>query len=179
MSRILALLTGTVVIAGSGVVPGVAAPPPADRAFLIARDAAGPIRLGMTREVASKIEGFPATPATLRLRTGPTSVLRFERAGEVVAVAELAQGKVSRLRLLSARFLTPEGVHTGMDARSLGKRYGAGKVFARDGIVSAVFPKAPGHSFYFRTTPDLLVKPDWKKVVAQNPTIEVIVIAGS
>jgi len=144
--------------------------------YLIESDAAGPIRLGMTREQAGKVEGFNVSPATLRLEGSPTSVLRYERSGEVVAVAELKGGHVSRIRVLSSQFRTPQGGQVGSTARELAKLYGAGKVFTGKGNACALFAKAPGLSFCFRTTPQLLQKPDWKKVLMRNPAVEVILV---
>jgi hypothetical protein len=189
VSRTLAALAVVTVAAGCGAdrkvhsssekaptrpaVPQVA---PIAKPLLIARDAAGPIRLGMTRAAATKAEGFTVAPATLRLEGTPTPVLRYERSGEVVAVAELTSGRISRIRVLSPQFRTSEGAHVGSDARELAKQYGAGRALTGEGNVCAAFAKAPGRSFCFRTTPDLLLKPDWKKVVTRNPVVEVILV---
>lgn len=183
MSRLLVALSVTVLAAGCGAdrkvssAPQTPAPPPVEaKPLVIEADAAGPIRLGMTREQAAKVDGFNVSAAALRLEGSPAPVLRYVRSGEVAALAELKAGRVSRIRVLSAQFHTPEGVQVGSTARELAKPYGAGKVFAGEGNVCAVFARAPGRSFCFRTTPDLLVKPDWKKVAARNPTVEVILI---
>jgi len=190
MSRLLTNLTITMaaVAAGCGVehkihsasgaastrsvVPKVATP--VDQAFLIERDSAGPIRLGMPREKAAKLGGFTVSPATLRLEGKAAPVLRFEHSGEVLAVAEMTSDRLSRIRVLNPRFATSEGVRVGTTARELEKQYGPGKVFTGKGTVCAAFRKAPGRVFCFRSVPDLLVKPDWKKVAARNPVVEVI-----
>jgi hypothetical protein len=147
--------------------------------LLIQPAAAGTIRLGMRREEATKLPGFTVTSSTLRLEGASVPVLRFERDRVVSAIAELSGDRITRIRVLSTQFRTPEGLGIGTSARELGKRYGAGKTLTGEGNVCAVFARAPGRSFCFRTTPELLVKPDWKKVARLNPAVEVILVVPS
>lgn len=155
------------------------AAPAETQSFLIQPGAAGPIRLGMRREEALKLPGFTVTSSTLRLEGAPVPVLRFERDRVVSAVAELSGGRITRIRVLSSQFRTPEGLGIGTSARELGQRYGTGKTLTGEGNVCAVFARAPGRSFCFRTTPELLVKPDWKKIARLNPTVEVVLVVPS
>lgn len=92
-------------------------------------------------------------------------------------MAELQDGKVWRMVVVSPDFRTPAGAAVGTSAGKLQRLYGPGKLLLEEGAVCATFAKAPGMSFCFSPGTGPKVK-DWADVVRRGLSVTAILIYG-
>lgn len=160
-------------------VPGAA--PPSPTAPAVTGEAAGPVRLGMPAAEVLELPNLTVVPWEDRKLEGrPAPALRIQQFGLPIGYAELKDGKVWRIVLVSEGHRTPEGAHVGMTAEELQRIYGPGRVLTGEGNVCATFEKAPGLSFCFRSTPELqkLSSGGWSQLAVKNPKVQRILVTG-
>jgi hypothetical protein len=160
------------------------APPPAPAqtgAEAPSRPAKGALRVGMKAEDVKRLPNLTVEPLTTPMEGVQGKALRITRYGQPIALAELQEGKVVRLRMYSPAYRAPGGGRPGMSAKDLQKLYGPGTVDAASGTVSATFEKAPGARFCFPKQSRLksVKSRDWAALAAANPRVLYVVLTGA
>src|SRR5688572_29435167 len=141
-----------------------AARPPTGDGARVSSESAGPVRLGMTSEEAARLPGLAASETHLQLEGESYPALLLNRGAQPVALAELKDGKVWRVRVLDPALRTAAGAGLGTSASQLQKLYGPGRLGTGEGNVCATFTKAPGLSFCFAPGTGPQIK-TWNDVV--------------
>jgi hypothetical protein len=151
------------------------------RPTAITADAAGPIRLGMSAEEVQRLPDLTVQAVELKLEGQSTPSLSVTQFGVPMLLAELEDGRVSRIRVFSDRYRTPERAHVGATARRMREIYGPGRVASGEGNVCATFERAPGRSFCFDTRgkEKELLGADWDTLIRINPRVKMILVIGA
>jgi hypothetical protein len=161
-------------------VPSSSAPPVATSVPTeLAPDTAGPLRLGMSDEEVLALPNLTVAPVERTLEGMPAPALRIAQFGLPVGLAELEDGRVWRITVVTERYRTPEGARVGMTAKELEALYGPGRVLTGEGNVCAVFEQAPGLSFCFTDgAPDRLPEDGWPQLAATGARVRQILVTG-
>ncbi len=110
---------------------------------------AGLIRLGMTAREARSLPNLNVVETAIALPDLRGKFLRFSQFGLNVALAEVRDGRIARLRVLSPDFATPEGARVGMTVAELEQACGPGTPAVTPGRVRVTCGRTPGYAFLF------------------------------
>ncbi len=159
--------------------PGPTAPAPLPGGPM-PRGRTGPLKLGMTEEEVRHLPDVTvqALPENLRSKVEGVSgpALRITRFGQPIALVELQDGTVHRIRFFTPNFSTPEGGRVGMRAQELGKLYGMGRLDRVSGGLCARFDRAPEERFCF-AVPNAGNIGSWDQLLARNPRVKVVIVS--
>ncbi len=150
-------------------------------ATALAKESAGPVRLGMAEKEVRALPNLTVLAWKDRKLEGePAPALRLVQFGMPLGYAELEKGRVWRIVILTDRYRTTAGAGVGTRARDLERSYGPGQVLTGEGNVCATFRGAPGISFCFENAASLgnLRPGDWSRLAARNPRVQRVLIVG-
>ena len=162
--------------------PKPATTPDSNSGTKIEEKVAGPFRIGMPAGELSKLPDMRVQKVPLPGTGNPKQFgLQLSQFGAPMALAELSDGKVSRVRIFSNRFRTSAGARINTRARQLEKMYGKGTTSYEGGTICARFAKAPGLGFYFYPVGPLrnVRQMPWDKLVSLDAGVQSIQISGS
>lgn len=131
----------------------------------------------MPAEEVKELPGVAVNQIDRQLEGMPSPTLEVRRGRSLQMMAELQDGKVWRVVVVSPDYRTPEGVGVGTDAARLQRLYGPGKLLREEGAVCATFAKAPGMSFCFSPGSGPQVK-NWADVVRRGLSVTAILLTG-